>query len=293
MARSSSSISVPIELRELRQSDLGTMLSCGRKLWLSKVERHPRPTTAKQISGTAFHRGLEAMYAAAMVGDLVDLGDAKRWASESLQVGFSLAGEAISSEEDDDAEEAAGRAAMRVNMGLEHYHEHVLPGILSRGTPLAIETRLEVEYRGFQLNGTVDLIDGGSALRDHKFTQAYLPKEMPESYLAQLARYLWFLDRAGVPVVDACLDMVSCARAFLRKEARIETKHFDLASVGLTVADAIRIGAESVDSALNLIEAGVYARNGMNTFGGGCGICPHKGPICSGLAAMTPSGVAA
>lgn len=275
--------SVPTELLSLRQSDLGTVQACGRKLYLSKVAGLPRATSAKMLSGTAFHRGLESLYTSLLIGDPLDLAEAKKWASESLAVGFALAGEAVEVEEDDDAAEAADRAAIRVHMALDHYVAAVLPGIAAVGRPLAIEYTLELEHRGFNLSGTVDLIDGAGVLRDHKLVGSYLSKEWPDSYLAQLTRYLWFLDQAGLPVTEATLDVVSYARAFKKTGACIEHAAFTLADAGLTVPQAIRLGEESVNQALDLIEAGAFGRTGMNVFNGPCGFCPYKGAACLGV----------
>ena len=62
---------VPESLRSLRQSDFGTMLSCGRKLYLSKGEGHPRRSSRKMMVGTSFHKGVECLYRSVLLGDRV------------------------------------------------------------------------------------------------------------------------------------------------------------------------------------------------------------------------------
>ncbi len=275
---------VPAELRSLRQSDFGTMLSCGRKLYLDKVEGHPRKSTRKMMIGTAFHKGPENLYRSVLLGDRVEITEAKAQAVENLQVSMSLATpEDLELGPKETLEEAICEGGSLVVRGIDYYFENLFPAIIGLGEPAAIEHRIEFDYRDFQINGTLDLLDGASCLRDHKFSQGYLGKAWPDSYLAQLCRYSWFLSLEGIRVEDLSLDMVSYARANKGKDPKIEHHSYTLAETGLTMDDVRRIGKESVDAALNMIEDGIFARSGMNHFGLGCGICSYRGAVCAGI----------
>jgi len=275
---------VPEELKSLRQSDIGTMLSCGRKLYLSKVENYPRPSTKKQIVGTSFHRGVENIYRSIMLGDRVDLLEAKAEAVEKIKVGFALADPTtLGLEPGETVDTATATSGGLVLRALDHYFTEILPGIIGAGEPMGVEERIEFSYRGYEMNGTVDLIDGAACLRDHKFSGMYLPKSgWPDSYLSQMSRYSWFLLMIEKPVLDIRLDMLSYARANNKKDPRFDYKGYTMADSGFDMATLVRLGKESVDAALDMIEAGVFPRSGANAFGLGCGLCPFAGSICAG-----------
>ena len=279
---------VPESLRSLRQSDFGTILSCGRKLYLSKGEGHPRRSSRKMMVGTSFHKGVECLYRSVLLGDRVEITEAKSQAVCSVQVGFSLADPAdMELGPKETLESAIIDAGSLLCRGLDYYYDRIFPVIASLGEPAAIEHRVEFSYRGFAINGTCDLVDGVSCLRDHKFSQGYLAKSWPDSYLAQLARYVWFLSLDGIKVEDLSLDMVSYSRANKAKDPRIDHHSYTLAETGLDIGTIQRMGKESVDAALDLIEAGVFPRFSMNSFGLGCGMCPYRGSLCAGAMAKT------
>lgn len=274
---------IPKELRSLRQSDFGTALGCAAKLYLGKVLGHSRPASKKMLVGTAFHKGAENLYRSIKLGDRMDLSEAKAQAVASVQTGFALADvAALELEGTETVEDATIESGGLLIRALDYYAAEVLPGIIGLGTPMAIEERIEFDYRGFALNCTVDLIDGEASVRDHKFSGAYLGKTWPDSYLSQLARYAWFLSMVGVNVLDAKIDTISYAKANRKKDPILEHKTYDLAMSGLDMPTLIKVGKESVDQTLNLIEAGIFPRNGMNVFGLGCGNCPYKGALCVG-----------
>ena len=281
---------VPDELRTLRQSDFGTGLSCGRKLWIGKVDGLRRPSTKKQIYGSAFHKGVENLYRSVKLGDRLDYLEAKAEAVESVKVAFALADpEILELEEGETVQSATAVAGGLVLRGLDYYIASVFPGIISLGDPAAIEERLEFEYRGFQLNGTIDLIDGNACLVDHKFSGMYLTKRWPDSYLSQLGRYAWFLEKSKAPIADIRLDMISYARANRKKDPLLEYHPYTLADAGVDLPTLIRLGKESVDALLDMIEAGIFPRAGANSFGLGCGNCGFKGALCE----STPAALSA
>lgn len=279
---------VPSELLSLRQSDIGTMLSCGQKLWIGKVEGVRRPSTKKQIYGSAFHKGVENLYRSVKLGDRLDYLEAKAEAVESVKVAFALADpEILELEEGETVETATAVAGGLVLRGLDYYISSVFPMIIATGDPAAIEERLEFEYRGYTLSGTVDLIDGNACLVDHKFSGMYLQKRWPDSYLSQLGRYAWFLEMCKAPVLDIRLDMISYARANRKKDPLLEYHPYTLAEAGVDLPTLVRLGRESVDAALDMISAGIFPRAGANAFGLGCGLCPYKGAMCDGTTVGT------
>lgn len=288
------SFTIPEQLRTLRQSDLGTMLSCGAKLWLSKVDGLARPASKKMLVGTAFHKGVECFYRALRDGDAIDVTEAKLAAVESIQTGFALAdAEILDLEPGETVQTAVVSSGSLLVDALQHYAVNVFPEIAATGEPAAVEERFDIDYRGFHLHGTVDLIDGDAALRDHKFSGAYLSKDWPDSYLSQLGRYAWFLDVYGAPVLDIRLDMLSYAKATRKKDPVFESHTYDLSQAGIDMKTLVRLGKESVDQALDMIEAGIFPRAGANVFGLGCGFCPFKGAKCQEFRPTSPAAEAA
>lgn len=283
---SSAPYTVPPSLRTLRQSNIGMMLTCGRKLWLTVADGLPWEASKKMLMGTAFHKGVENLYRSVLLGDRVDLIEAKAEAYESAKVSFALADPTLLDlDPGESVRDATIQAGGLLLMGLDYYYEHLFPAIAGLGVPTAVEQKFEIDYRGFHLHGTVDLLDAECAIHDHKFIEGYLGKTWPESYLAQVGRYAWFLEMNGIEVPDVNLDTLSYARATRKKNPVIEHKTYCLADAGIDMPTLIRMGHESVDAALDMVEAGIFPRAGMNHFGmSACSMCAFKGPICQGTA---------
>jgi len=157
-----------------------------------------------------------------------------------------------------------------------------MPSIAAEGRPLGVEERLEFPYRGYILNGTLDLIDGAGVLHDHKLTGGTLdPDDFPHNYWAQLARYVWFWSEAvGETPKGIQLDMVSIAKLKNKdpKNRKVEFEPYK----DRDVDTLLRVGKEMVDQALDVLETGRFARNGLQAFGGLCDFCPFRGAKCLG-----------
>ena len=98
------------------------------------------------------------------------------------------------------------------------------------------------------------------------------------------------LFRSGAPLTDINLDMVSYAKATRKKDPIFERHTYDLAEAGLDMPTLVRMGKESVDHALDMIDAGIFPRTGANVFGLGCGFCPFKGKVCSEFKSHSAAG---
>jgi len=275
----------------LRQSDLATVLSCGRKFQLAKVQGLHTPSNRKMYTGTAFHRGLESLYRSLQLGERLDYAEAEGFALDSIAASLALADpQEIGLDSTVEALEAATmEGSMQVQEALAYYVQHILPEVAALGRPLAVEEQLLLEYRGRTIHGTLDLVDGAGMIRDHKLTFAYLdPDTWPTNYWAQLARYAWFWSEAvGEMPKGIEVNQVSIARLKNKDPKKRGVEHATFRDED--VETLVRVGKEMVDQALDLVDRGAFARNGLHAFGGVvCGMCPFAGPVCLGIP-ITPA----
>jgi len=269
-----------LNVTSLRQSEIGAILACGHKWYLERVLGHQWSGSRKSFAGTAYHRGLESIYRALMIGDRVDWPEAHGYAAENLEVAIRMADPAALELEDGETADTvlAGRQEA-VKLALDHHKAHIYPLIETLGTPLAVEEKVSFLYRGIEINGTIDLMDGAGVIHDHKLTNAYLGEEMPMNYWLQLARYAWFwAEYQGVRPSGVQIDMVSTAKLKNKTPSKRIIEH--RAFLELDVDRLIRVGQQSVDQAIDLVKMGFFPRNAMNAFRGLCDYCPHKGDRC-------------
>lgn len=267
----------------LRQTEIGTLLTCGRKFYLERVLGNKWTGNRKTFGGTAFHKGLESVYHSLMVGDQVDWAEAQGWAASNLETSVMLApDEALALEGEETIQAVLTSGQEYVRLALDHYEANVFPGIAALGAPLAVEERVSFTYRGIEIAGTVDLIDNQGVLHDHKLTNAYLSDgEMPHNYWSQLSRYAWFwLQAQGIPLTGVSLDMISTAKLRNKTAGKrmVESRPF----TDMDIDRMVRVGKESVDQAIDLLKMGLFSRNAINGFGGICDFCPHRGEKCLG-----------
>ncbi len=275
------------DFRTLRQTELGTVLTCGRKWELERVAGLPRRVNHKMLVGTAFHRGAELLYRDLQVGNTPSYSEAEQCALENLGTSLSLA--SLEDMELDGTEAAfqalAKACTYKVSEALRFYVMEVLPDIVLAGRPLAVEEHLATEYRGFEISGTLDLMGGDSIIRDHKLTFGYLANEMPHTYWGQLARYSWLWNRAvGDAPSGVEINQVSVAKLDNKTsdKRKVEARSFR----DRDMETLIRVGKQLVDDALDIIEHGLergwFPRNAIGSFGGYCDTCPFRGDMCLG-----------
>ncbi len=269
-----------MEITSLRQSEIGSVLACGQKFKLERLLGYRWEGSRKSYAGTAYHRGLESIYRSLLLGDRVEWDEAHQFAKENLEVAIQMADPA--SLELEDGETVTSALAGRqeaVTLALDHHKTLIYPLIESLGRPLAVEEKVSFSYRGIDINGTIDLMDGSGVIHDHKLSNGQLGKEMPLNYWLQLARYAWFWSEyQGVTPTGVQIDMISTAKLKNKTPSKRFIEHRSF--LELDVDRLIRVGHESVDQAIDQIKMGYYPRNAMNSFKGLCDYCPHRGDRC-------------
>ena len=274
----------PTAIKTYRQSDLASVLTCGRRFELEKIIGMPRTTNRKMLTGTAFHKGLETIYRPFQIGDRADYVESEARALEALKTSIAMTPvEDLGIEATQEAMDAlVNEASGHVKEALAYYIQNVLPEVAENGRPVAVEEPLELEYRGLKLTGILDLVDGARVIRDHKLTFDYLKHgEMPTNYWAQLARYSWlWAEAVGEAPKGVEINQVSVAKLKNKDAAAQKVEHVSFRDND--VDTLIRIGKELVDQAIDQIERGHFPRNGMHGFGIVCKTCSHRGAICLG-----------
>lgn len=265
-----------MNLTNLRQTEIGTLLACGRKFYLERILGNKWAGSRKTFGGTAFHKGLESVYRSLMVGDRIDWPEAQGFAQENLETSVMLApDEVLALEGEETVQGVLTTGQEYVRLALEHYEANIFPGIAALGAPLAVEEKVAFTYRGIEIVGTVDLIDASGVLHDHKLTNAYLPADMHHNYWAQMARYCWFWNEAqGIDLAGISLDVTSTSKLKNKTAGKrmVESKIF----LDDNMERLVRIGKESVDQAIDLLKMGLFTRNAINGFGGMCDFCEHR-----------------
>ena len=275
-------MSTMIQIEKVRQSELGTLLACGRKWELDRLMGQQSFGNRKTVTGTAYHLSLENVYRSLMMGDRVDWDEAHLQGQQKLVKDLILApAQALDLQPGEDLEGLVNTRREYLQKAVEFHRENIFPEIFSKGRPQAVEELLTIEYRGITLTGTIDLMDGAGVLRDHKLTNAHLDKTMPSSYWSQLARYAWFWTMVmGFPPERVQIDMVSIAR-LKNKDPKTRVVKY-AAYPEDNIKRLLRHGEESTNQAIDQLKMGLFPRNAANTYKGMCGYCDHAGAVCMG-----------
>jgi len=271
-----------LAITSIRQSELGAILACGHKFYLERILGYKWVGSRKSMTGTAFHRAMEAVYRSLMIGDRLDWDEAHQFGAENIETALSLASEEVLELDLEAGETLASvieKSKEAVRLAVEYHKANVFPAIIAKGVPLAVEETVRFEYRGIEITGTVDMLDAEGVLHDWKLTGAPLPKSMPWNYWMQLARYAWFWAYSqGIPFSGISLDVISTSK--LKNKAAdkriVEGRPFS----DPDMARMIRVGQQSVDQAIDQLKMGYFPRNAINSFQGLCGFCSHSGDRC-------------